>query len=521
MNASLFLVAYLASLGLTATSGLLFLSKRVPLRYVRVHVNLFTIPFLTAVAALIMATGSPHVGPFAPTRLGWVIAAYVALLALVVEKFSVRYLLGALVYRQYFFTLTLVLGILAELWLTNDLRWLVAGWTGVVLGLSVLQWLTNRGREALLASTETLVTLGIGAAALLGAAVWLHAATHAWSLAEAFRFLAHEHTHFTFSLVLDGLLVVAAVAPAAQWPFQRWLLDSVAAPTPISAVMHAGFVNMGGILLARFSPVFHSDFAIWLLFAVATLSIFRGAGVALVHADYKRQLIGSTMAQMGFMLLQCALGAYTAAILHLILHGFFKSTLFLQSGSAVPKRTTAGSATRPSLMSLPGVFAVLVGTLTAILYAVLAGSYRGDIVSATLLGWSVTLALQQLWIAPRQGSLRFLGTGLVTGAVTAFLFIHIGVAELLLGSVPNTSPSPGTSVMTTVFLVVAITGWLGLALTRQFAPAIASRLYLWLVWLGEPSRSVFVSAVPRVRSPEPKLSTSTIRQMRERSANVT
>ena len=55
----------------------------------------------------------------------------------------------------------------------------------------------------------------------------------------------------------------------------------------------------------------------------------------LVHVDYKRQLVGSTIAQMGFMLIQCALGAYLAAIIHAVLHGLFKSTLFLQAGSAL------------------------------------------------------------------------------------------------------------------------------------------------------------------------------------------
>ena len=60
-----------------------------------------------------------------------------------------------------------------------------------------------------------------------------------------------------------------------------------------------------------------------------------GTGIMLVHVDYKRQLVGSTIAQMGFMLIQCALGAYLAAIIHAVLHGLFKSTLFLQAGSAI------------------------------------------------------------------------------------------------------------------------------------------------------------------------------------------
>ncbi len=74
-----------------------------------------------------------------------------------------------------------------------------------------------------------------------------------------------------------------------------------------------------------------------------------GSGISLVQVDYKRQLVGSTMSQMGFMLVQCALGVYSAAIIHLILHGIFKATLFLQSGSIVkrfniPKQASAKDA---------------------------------------------------------------------------------------------------------------------------------------------------------------------------------
>ncbi|MCI4140272.1 NADH-quinone oxidoreductase subunit L, partial [Bacillus vallismortis] len=72
-----------------------------------------------------------------------------------------------------------------------------------------------------------------------------------------------------------------------------------------------------------------------ILLLIAGISVLIGTGISLVQADYKRQLVGSTIGQMGFMLLQCALGAYIAAIIHLILHGLFIAKLFLKAGSAV------------------------------------------------------------------------------------------------------------------------------------------------------------------------------------------
>ena len=74
-------------------------------------------------------------------------------------------------------------------------------------------------------------------------------------------------------------------------------------------------------MLTRFSPIFTSDVAAVILIIIACFSVLVGSGISLVHVDYKRQLVGSTMGQMGFMLIQCALGAYIAAIIHLILHG--------------------------------------------------------------------------------------------------------------------------------------------------------------------------------------------------------
>ena len=91
---------------------------------------------------------------------------------------------------------------------------------------------------------------------------------------------------------------------------------------------------MRGIILTRFSPIFDNSIALTILLIISSISVLIGSGISLVHVDYKRQLVGSTMSQMGFMLVQCAMGVYSA-IIHLILHGIFKATLFLQSGSVV------------------------------------------------------------------------------------------------------------------------------------------------------------------------------------------
>ena len=187
--------------------------------------------------------------------------------------------------------------------------------------------------------------------------------------------------------------------PAGQWPFQRWLLDSAVAPTPVSAVMHAGIVNAGGIILTLFAPLFNQgNVAQITLLILASISILMGTGIMFVQVDYKRQLVGSTIAQMGFMLVQCALGAYLAAIIHAVLHGLFKSTLFLRAGSAIHRDQPIKRSNKPT--SLLGICSgVVLGILVGIGYWLTSPEVAYQLISAIILGWSVAYAWIQLIIS--------------------------------------------------------------------------------------------------------------------------
>jgi NAD(P)H-quinone oxidoreductase subunit 5 len=137
-------------------------------------------------------------------------------------------------------------------------------------------------------------------------------------------------------------------------------------PTPVSALMHAGIINAGGILVIRLSPVITlSPAALDILcFAGAFTALF-GSVVMLTQASIKRSLAFSTVAQMGFMMLECGLGAFHLALLHLVAHSLYKSHAFLSSGGAV---LTGKKAERkaPGFLSInAGVLAVVIVTVTA------------------------------------------------------------------------------------------------------------------------------------------------------------
>lgn len=137
-------------------------------------------------------------------------------------------------------------------------------------------------------------------------------------------------------IVASVLLVLSFSIKSALFPFHRWLLATLDAPTPLSGLLHAGVVNVSAIVAWRMMPVLEANASVLLAWgAFAILSALVGTLCMSAQPDVKRKLVYSTVGQMGFMCLQCASGAIGAALFHLIAHGLFKCHLFLQSGSAV------------------------------------------------------------------------------------------------------------------------------------------------------------------------------------------
>lgn len=139
-----------------------------------------------------------------------------------------------------------------------------------------------------------------------------------------------------FILIFSAICIIgAAMIQSAIFPFHRWLLSSLTAPTPASALMHAGFVNGSGILLALLAPLIIASDTLDFLLIIGGLTAIAAQFIKLIQVNVKQRLACSTIAQMGFMIMQCGLGFFNAAITHLILHGFYKASLFLSSGEEI------------------------------------------------------------------------------------------------------------------------------------------------------------------------------------------
>jgi NADH-quinone oxidoreductase subunit L len=132
------------------------------------------------------------------------------------------------------------------------------------------------------------------------------------------------------------LIFIGAMSKSAQFPLHMWLPDSLYAPTPVHALLHAGIINAGGFLLTRLAPLYSlSPATLHVVFATGLLTALLGSSMMLTQNDIKKTLGYSTIGQMGFMIMECGLGAYALAIFHLIAHGIFKATIFLNCGSVI------------------------------------------------------------------------------------------------------------------------------------------------------------------------------------------
>ena len=133
-----------------------------------------------------------------------------------------------------------------------------------------------------------------------------------------------------------AFLVLAAALKTASFPLHGWLTEVMEAPTPVSALLHAGIINSGGFLLIRNAEIMQaSPGALAALVMLGGFTALFGAMVMLTQSAVKTALAWSTVSQMGFMLLQCGLGLWALALLHIVAHSLYKAHAFLASGGAV------------------------------------------------------------------------------------------------------------------------------------------------------------------------------------------
>jgi NAD(P)H-quinone oxidoreductase subunit 5 len=222
------------------------------------------------------------------------------------------------------------------------------------------------------------------------------------------------------------LISIVVLIKCAQLPLHGWLIQVVESPTPVSALLHAGIVNMGGLLLLVFSPLFSQSLPAQILVLIfASSSAAFAALVMMSITSIKVRLAWSTIAQMGLMLLECALGLYAIALLHLVAHSVYKAHAFLSSGEAVSNHSIReNNKVTTSTLDWQLATIITVATFIAVTYSGLISAPFSPwiILSGTSL---ILLANRNLLASPFKAILP------VFGLILVYVTLKIALTSLL------------------------------------------------------------------------------------------
>ncbi len=239
--------------------------------------------------------------------------------------------------RRFFGYLNLFVAAMLMLVLSANFLGLFLGWEGVGLASYLLIGFWQHKPSAAAAAKKAFVINRVGDVGL-SLAVALMFATFGTTDFAAISAVTPETSEATLT-ALGLLLLLAACGKSAQVPLQAWLLDAMEGPTPVSALIHAAtMVTAGVYLITRSNFIFDlAPTAQTAVVVVATVTLLWGAVIGCAKDDIKKALAGSTMSQIGYMMLGAGLGpaGYAFAIFHLLTHGFFKANMFLGAGSVM------------------------------------------------------------------------------------------------------------------------------------------------------------------------------------------
>lgn len=414
----------------------------------------------------------PILDLFKQTHLGLILALLVQFLSLVIAQFSARYLEGEEGQSRYVAALAGVIASVHILLIADHWFILILAWAMIGVALQHLLCFYSERPWANLAAYKKRVSDRAADALLILAAILAWAEVGSGSLSDLAEFVST--TQISLPLQLSGLALVLAVAlRSASFPTHGWLIQVMEAPTPVSALLHAGVVNLGGFVLIRFAPLLEeATFARVTLLLIGLATALLAAMVMLTRISIKVRLAWSTVAQMGFMLVECALGLYTLAALHLLGHSLYKAHAFL-SASDVVRQTRLQflhNSTKPTLKAF--IFSPIVSVLAVL--------FTTSIIDQAMWPWwwSVIMGLAWaplLWIAYSDSdvllAIKRIAFGLAT--VCGLTMVAIAIHFLPLGL--NDTPDMVAGLIV-LFSMAALYIWLVL---MHIKPTL---LHTWRRW---------------------------------------
>jgi len=272
-------------------------------------------------------------------ELSSILVVYVSILGLVIRKYATKYMWDEAGYKRFFILLNFIFSAIYLLVMSNNLIVLALGWQLMSISLYLLVSFNVGSPSAIKNGGWTMLTHKAADFLFLLAIILTYKTFGSFDLthlSEKWLEMSKGSVDDPTIYVIGFLFLFAAMMKSAIMPFHLWLPYTSEAPTPVSALMHAGVVNVGAILLNKLAfLLLLTPMVLNVAFVMGLVTAICASILMLVVSDIKRSLGYSTVGQMGYMIMEIGLGAFSLAIYHLMVHGIFKATLFLESGSII------------------------------------------------------------------------------------------------------------------------------------------------------------------------------------------
>lgn len=386
----------------------------------------------------------------------------VAFVGVIVLLYSRNYLDGdrrqGSFYKRLCFTLAAVLGVISA----GNLAFLIVAWIATSVGLNTLLLFYPERPAAQLAAKKKFIASRLGDLFLICAAasLWTNFGTLAFP-----ELFAAARTAAAATLALPAVFIVlAALLKSAQLPFHGWLVEVMETPTPVSALLHAGVINAGGFLVLRLADIVApSEGALHILSLVGGATALFGSVVMLTQTSVKGALAYSTIAQMGFMMLECGLGAFAAALLHILAHSLYKAHAFLSSGSVIDLARASWTPS-PGGQPHPARFALALAASAPVAFLV-GGRFEAGIIEdpgavtlATILLMSLSHLIANALDERTSGYVLGKAIGASVIVAVAFFTLHAAISRLFAASLPRASGLNGGEDLAIVLIVITSFG---------------------------------------------------------------
>ena len=441
---------------------------------------------LAAISLVVLAVAGPLViYTVRADALGCIFLLLVTFIGWVITRYSQAYMGGDIGQTRYIRWLMATLAAVTVVVITNHLVVLALAWLATSLALHQLLTFFSHRPAAMIAAHKKFLASRLGDVCLFAGVALIGSSL---GTLEIDQIIAKAQTLAAYPMALQAavyLIVASALLKCAQLPVHGWLIQVMEAPTPVSALLHAGIVNLGGFLLIRLSPlVSETPGAQTLLVVVGSITAVVAALVMMTRISVKVMLAWSTCAQMGFMLLQCGLGAYELALLHLVAHSLYKAHAFLAAGGAVEQARLKAMTAPQANVSLS---MLVVGAASGLVMVAAAGLLWGVAHDQFSVLW-VLAAIVALAISPmltaqalKLGGLWPLGMLLgAFGVAFAYFGLH-HVSGWILDQPQSSNTTGNFNTFNLVWVMLCFAGLFAMQCLIRARPhgVVASTLYPW------------------------------------------